>query len=60
MSTGRERATPAYYSWSKQSISKLKCNVDTACYTEDNSFCVGTCIRDENGQFMQAYTRRFH
>jgi hypothetical protein len=29
------------------------------CYTEDTSFCVGACGRDEHGQFLQVYTRRF-
>jgi hypothetical protein len=37
---------------------KLKCKVDTACYTKDNSF-FGVCIGNEHGQFLQAYTRRF-
>jgi hypothetical protein len=32
------RATQASYKWSKPSTGKLKCNVDTTCYTDNNSF----------------------
>ncbi|MCH84616.1 60S ribosomal protein L23 [Trifolium medium] len=50
--------TSVNYCWSKPSAGKLKCNVDTAYYKEDNVYCVGMCIRDENGKFVQAYTKR--
>jgi hypothetical protein len=53
------RVTPASHSCSNLPTGKFKCNVETACYTDDNSLCVGACIRDEHGQFLQAYTRRF-
>jgi ribonuclease HI len=59
MQTDNRTATQASYSWSKPSIGKFKCNVDTTCYIEDNSFCIGACVRDEHGKFLQAYTRRF-
>ncbi|PNX93240.1 cytochrome p450 [Trifolium pratense] len=50
--------TSVNYCWSKPSAGKLKCNVDTAYYKEDNVYCVGMCIRDEKGKFVQAYTKR--
>jgi hypothetical protein len=37
----------------------LKCNVDVTCYTEQNMFCVGVCLRDEHGRFVLAYAKRF-
>ncbi|MCI71331.1 hypothetical protein A2U01_0092594, partial [Trifolium medium] len=37
----------------------LKCNIDTACYMEHNVYSVGACMHDEQGQFVQAYARRF-
>jgi ribonuclease HI len=46
--------------WSKPPKGKIKCNVDTACYTQENSYCVGVCSRDEHGRFMKAYTKHFN
>jgi hypothetical protein len=59
MNTKSIRATPASYSWSKPSTNKLKCNVGTTCYTEDNSFSVGACNHEEYRQFLEANTSRF-
>ncbi|KAK2445802.1 putative mitochondrial protein [Trifolium repens] len=35
------------------------CNIDTACYSDVNIYCVAACVRDAQGQFVKAYTRRF-
>ncbi|PNX72036.1 hypothetical protein L195_g027925 [Trifolium pratense] len=45
--------------WTRPARSTLKCNVDTACYVEQNLYCVGACIRDENGMFVQAFVRNY-
>jgi hypothetical protein len=45
--------------WEKPRRGMLKCNVDTACYNEQNFYGVGACIRDENGSFVQAYMKKF-
>jgi ribonuclease HI len=37
----------------------LKCNVDTACYSELNIYGIWVCVRDAQGKFVRAYTRRF-
>jgi hypothetical protein len=29
----------------------LKCNVDIACYSELNTYCITTCMRDVQGRF---------
>ncbi|MCH92466.1 60S ribosomal protein L23 [Trifolium medium] len=49
----------ASHTWTKPSNGKIKCNVDTACYMQDNIYCVGVCSRDEQGRFMKAYTKQF-
>ncbi|MCI67495.1 hypothetical protein A2U01_0088754, partial [Trifolium medium] len=36
----------------------LKCNIDVACYAEQNFFCVAACLRDNNGNFVVAFTKR--
>jgi hypothetical protein len=46
--------------WRKPPTGTIKCNVDTACYMEDNIYCVGMCMRDEHGRFLQAYTTKKH
>jgi ribonuclease HI len=32
--------------------------VDTTCYLEDNNYCVGACIKDNNGRFVQAFAKK--
>jgi hypothetical protein len=32
--------------------------VDTTCYLEDNNYCVGACIRDNNSRFVQAFAKK--
>jgi hypothetical protein len=27
---------------------------------EQNVYCIGACIHDEHGRFLQAYAKRFH
>jgi hypothetical protein len=46
-------------SWSKPTTGSLKCNIDAACYSEQNIYCVGACLRDENGRFVKAFAKRF-
>jgi ribonuclease HI len=46
--------------WRKPPTGTIKCNVDTACYMEDNIYCVGMCMCDEHGRFLQAYTIKKH
>jgi ribonuclease HI len=48
----------ANLSWSKPPSGTLKCNIDTACYVEDNAYCAGICIRDSHGSFVKAYAKR--
>jgi hypothetical protein len=38
--------------WEKPARGVLKCNVDTACYSEQNRYGVGVCIRNENGSLI--------
>ncbi|WJX28105.1 hypothetical protein P8452_16861 [Trifolium repens] len=51
----KESTTSTQYQWTKPAAGTLKCNVDTACYMEDNAYCVGMCMRDEHGKFLHAY-----
>ncbi|WJX79086.1 hypothetical protein P8452_62240 [Trifolium repens] len=46
--------------WKKPARGMLKCNVDTACYGEQNFYSVGACIRDKNERFLEAYMTRFN
>ncbi|GAU30386.1 hypothetical protein TSUD_57980 [Trifolium subterraneum] len=47
------------HSWTKPPAGALKCNVDTACYMDQNLYGVGACIRDAQGRFLQAFAKRF-
>ncbi|XP_045829124.1 uncharacterized protein LOC123920841 [Trifolium pratense] len=49
---------PEDYKWTKPSRGMIKCNIDSACYMEQNIYSVGACIRNEQGQFVQAYAKR--
>ncbi|PNX70657.1 cytochrome p450, partial [Trifolium pratense] len=51
--------TPSSHSWTKPPAGALKCNVDTACYIDQNFYGVGACIRDAQGRFVQAFTKKF-
>ncbi|RZB66842.1 hypothetical protein D0Y65_037312 [Glycine soja] len=42
--------------WKKPSFGYLKCNVDAIIFNQDQQFGNGMCIRDHNGQFIQAKT----
>ncbi|XP_045810978.1 uncharacterized protein LOC123905427 [Trifolium pratense] len=55
----RTETTPDLLSWSKPPRGSLKCNIDAACYTKRNIYCVGACIRDENGRFVKAFAKCF-
>jgi ribonuclease HI len=37
----------------------LKCNVDAACYVEQNFYCIAACLRDDKGQFVATFAKRF-
>jgi ribonuclease HI len=52
-------ADPELLSWRKPPVGSLKCNIDAAVYIEQNIFCIGACLRDEQGQFMKAFAKRF-
>jgi hypothetical protein len=45
----------ACHQWRKPTSGTIKCNVDTTCYREDNIYCVGMCMRDEHGRFLQTH-----
>jgi ribonuclease HI len=45
--------------WSKPPAGILKCNVDAACYAEQNFYCIAACLRDDKGQFVAAFAKRF-
>jgi ribonuclease HI len=47
------------YTWLKPPAGALKCNIDTACYKDQNIYCVAACIRDAQGRFVRAYVKRF-
>ncbi|GAU26181.1 hypothetical protein TSUD_354030 [Trifolium subterraneum] len=49
--------TSTSYCWSKPSAGKLKCNVDTAYYKEDNVYCVGLCIRERMGSLCKLHEK---
>ncbi|CAJ2633657.1 unnamed protein product [Trifolium pratense] len=44
--------------WAKPVNASLKCNIDTACYAEQNAYCVGACIHDKDGRFMQVFMKK--
>ncbi|PNX97414.1 cyclin-D1-1, partial [Trifolium pratense] len=46
-------------SWSKPTMGSLKCNIDAACYSEHNIYCVGACLHDESGRFAKAFAKRY-
>ncbi|GAU29295.1 hypothetical protein TSUD_226660 [Trifolium subterraneum] len=50
----------ASHSWTKPPAGALKCNVDTTCYTNQNLYGVGACIRDAQGRLVQAFVKRFN
>ncbi|WJX78369.1 hypothetical protein P8452_61600 [Trifolium repens] len=35
-----------HHHWTKPATGKLECNVDSECYTEQNIYCTGACVRD--------------
>jgi hypothetical protein len=45
--------------WCKPQPSTLKCNIDDACYKEANQYCIGACLRDVEGRFINAYMKNF-
>jgi ribonuclease HI len=47
------------HEWTKPPMGVLKCNIDTACCSDLNIYCVAACVCDAQGQFVKAYTRRF-
>ncbi|PNY12847.1 60S ribosomal protein l23 [Trifolium pratense] len=57
--TGNCRTAIATHTWSKPPNGTIRCNVDTACYNQDNIYCVGVCSRDDEGRFMKACTKQF-
>jgi ribonuclease HI len=59
-STSRDGTTLASHTWTKPARGTLKCNIDAACYNEQNVYCIGACLRDEQGRFVQAFTTRLH
>jgi hypothetical protein len=48
----------ASHAWTKPARGTLKCNIDTTCYKEQNVYCIGACLRDDQGRFVQAFTTR--
>ncbi|MCI36229.1 cytochrome P450, partial [Trifolium medium] len=59
MHDGCNRTTEGIQKWIKPPPGMLKCNIDAACYAEHNFFCVAACLRDDNGNFVAAFTKRF-
>ncbi|PNX84918.1 hypothetical protein L195_g040982, partial [Trifolium pratense] len=51
-------AVTARHTWTKPPVGALKCNIDTSCYAELNIYCIGACVRNDQGKFVRAYTRR--
>ncbi|MCI31359.1 putative ribonuclease H protein, partial [Trifolium medium] len=49
MHDGCNRTAEGNKKWIKPPPGMLKCNVDAACYAEQNFFCVAACLRDDNG-----------
>ncbi|KAK2371264.1 hypothetical protein QL285_084234 [Trifolium repens] len=58
--TSRDGTALASHSWTKTARGTLKCNIDAACYNEQNVYCLGVCLRDEQGIFVQAFMTRLH
>ncbi|PNX94584.1 ribonuclease H, partial [Trifolium pratense] len=56
---GCTSGTESISRWSKPPAGIIKCNVDAACYAEQNFYCIGACLRDDKGQFVAAYAKRF-
>ncbi|MCH98064.1 ribonuclease H protein, partial [Trifolium medium] len=57
-SNTRDKNAATSFTWSKPHRGSLKCNIDTACYVEENTYCAGICLGDSHGRFMKAYVRR--
>ncbi|GAU42765.1 hypothetical protein TSUD_239280 [Trifolium subterraneum] len=55
-SSTRETTTTTSITWSKPRTGSLKCNVDTACYAEENTYCAGMCIRESLCKVQGRYT----
>lgn len=54
----RDAAITANAVWTKPATGMLKCNIDSSCYAEQNTYCVGACIRDSGGRFVQAFMKK--
>jgi hypothetical protein len=59
-STRRIGAELASHTWTKPARGTLKCNLDTTCYKDQNVYCIGACLCDDQGKFVQAFTTRLH
>jgi hypothetical protein len=46
--------------WRRLLLETLKCNVDAACYAEQNKFCIAACVRDEHGSFVKGMAQCFN
>ncbi|GAU15954.1 hypothetical protein TSUD_41770 [Trifolium subterraneum] len=46
-SSRQDAAVIVAFAWEKSAAGTFKCNVDNACYVEENVYCVGACLRDE-------------
>ncbi|KAK2378610.1 hypothetical protein QL285_066497 [Trifolium repens] len=56
---GRNSRPESDQRWSKPLAGILKCNVDAACYAEQNFYCIGAHLRDDKDQFVGAFAKRF-
>ncbi|MCI64358.1 hypothetical protein A2U01_0085616, partial [Trifolium medium] len=56
--THRNGAATVSFAWTKPVNGTTKCNIDIACYVEQNVYCVGAFIRDSDGRFVQALLKK--
>jgi hypothetical protein len=45
--------------WRKPPAGTMRCNVDMAHYANQNCYCIGACLRDDRGQFVKAFSKRY-
>lgn len=57
LSNNDQSIRPLEFKWRKPPTGRLKCNIDASF--ADNMVGVGSCIRDDEGQFIAARTELF-